>query len=61
MRSQLQYVIKDEIGNLHGYCIEKGSPHRVNKYQKDLRRCQDEEQLDEDDDAGVGGDLDDDH
>jgi hypothetical protein len=26
-----------------------------------LRRCQDEEQLDEDDDAGVGGDLDDDH
>jgi hypothetical protein len=54
-------VIKDEIGNLHGHCIEKGSPHRVNKYQKDLRRCQDEEQLEEDDDAGVGGDLDDDH
>jgi len=35
--------------------------HLVNKYEKDLRRCQDEERLDQDDDAGVGDDLDGDH
>ena len=52
---------KNEIGNTHGYCIVKCNLHLVNKYQKDLRRCQDEKRLDQDDDAGVGDDLDGDH
>ena len=32
MRSQLQHAIKDEVGNPHGHCTEKGTLHRVIRY-----------------------------
>ena len=56
MRSQLQHAIKDDVGNPHGHCTEKGTLHCVIRYPKDWRRLQDEDRLDEDDAAGAGGD-----